>query len=67
MWRTHPLILRSEAKTRFSKDAPEGGARTGAYWSVLRGRFAASQDEGVGMKCAGLQNQDTRIAVTPGS
>jgi hypothetical protein len=27
-WRTHPLILRSEAKSRVSKDAPEGGART---------------------------------------
>jgi hypothetical protein len=26
--RTHPLILRSEAKSRVSKDAPEGGART---------------------------------------
>jgi hypothetical protein len=69
-WRTHPLILRSEAKSRVSKDAPEGGARTGAYWSVLRGRFAAPQDEGVGMKCAGLQNRDTRarcISVEPRS
>src|ERR1700722_18501681 len=59
-WRTHPLILRSEAKSRVSKDAPEGGARTGAYWSVLRGHFAAPQDEDVGMQCAELQNRDNR-------
>src|ERR1700721_4430495 len=59
MWRTPPLTLRSEAKSRVSKDAPEGGARTGGCWSVLRGRFAAPQDEGVGMKCAELPNQDT--------
>src|ERR1700722_2562315 len=55
----HSLVL-SEAKSRVSKDAPEGGARTGAYWSVLRGHFAAPQDEDVGMKCAELQNRDTR-------
>ncbi len=30
------LILRSEAKSRVSKDAPEGGAPTGAYWSIPR-------------------------------
>jgi hypothetical protein len=66
-WRTHPLILRSEAKSRVSKDAPEGGARTGAHSSIpstgsgqaLRGRFAVPQDDGVGMKCTELQNRDT--------
>jgi hypothetical protein len=36
----------------------KAAARTGAYWSVLRGRFAAPQDEDVGMKCAELQNRD---------
>jgi hypothetical protein len=41
-WRTHPLILRSEAKSRVSKGAPEGDpgpARTGASFEAASRRL----------------------------
>ena len=47
------LILRSEAKLRVSKDAPEVRRRIGrALKQVLRGPFGAPQDEGR-LKCKG--------------
>jgi hypothetical protein len=42
----HDLILRSEAKPRVSKDAPARRS-LGGFWIVLRGPFAAPQDEGL--------------------
>ena len=54
------LVLRSEAKPRVWKDAPEGGTGKKLTGCVLRGGFAAPQDEAVGMKYAELQNQDIR-------